>query len=207
MAYTLNSAAQQIVSYWKNSRVIPFKRKLISKDDNGNVCMCAQGQVLYKLGGYTEEQLFDMSTYTADKETARILGISLTHSVFLRKINDKCEGSPQDVLSNPAKYLGPNWENVLNFWIYLDTLSIEERGEMKDLYWDLDDNVRNSAIFAACDAANEVVGEKFIFEAWDAADVVTGWWVFVYATWELIANHNLKTPATFIPLISGIQIP
>jgi hypothetical protein len=110
-------------------------------------------------------------------------------------------------LSNPAKYLGPNWENVLNFWIYLDTLSIEERGEMKDLYWDLDDNVRNSAIFAACDAANEVVGEKFIFEAWDAADVVTGWWVFVYATWELIANHNLKTPATFIPLISGIQIP
>jgi hypothetical protein len=203
--YSLNSAAQQIVSYWETQRDIPFKGELISRDDDGNVCMCAQGQVLYKLGGYTEEQLFDMSTYTADKETARILGISLTHSVFLRRINDKCEGSPQDVLSNPAKYLGPNWENVLNFWIYLDTLSIEERGEMNERYRALDLKVRNSAIFAASVAAGEVVGENFRNAACSAAWDITGWCIFSCATYELIAHHNLKTPATFIPLIREIK--
>jgi hypothetical protein len=52
--------------------------------------------------------------------------------------------------------------------------------------------------FAACDAARGVVGENFRNAAWCAADVVTGWWVFGYATWELISHHKLleqyKTP-------------
>jgi hypothetical protein len=202
MTYSLNSAAQEIVSFWETQRDIPFKGQLITKDGNENVCMCAQGQVLYKLGGYTEEQLFNMSISEADKETARILGISLTHSVFLRKINDKCEGSPQEVLSNPAKYLGLNWENVLNFWIYLDTLSDREKKEMGQRYWALDLKVRNSAWIAACDASVEVVGKKFSDAAW----CVTGLVVFDGAILELIGNHELKTPATFIPLILG-KIP
>jgi hypothetical protein len=180
--YSLNPAAQQMVSYWETQRDIPFKGQLINKDDNGNVCMCAQGQALHIVGGYTEEQLFDMSISKADKETARILGISLTHSVFLRMINDNCEGSPQDVLSNPAKYLGPNFEQVLELWIYLDTLSYEDKEKMNDRYRALDFNLRVSAWNAARDAADEVVGEEFRNAAWDAADVVTGRWVFGYAT-------------------------
>jgi hypothetical protein len=207
MAYSLNSAAQEIVSYWETQRDIPFKGQLIDKDDNGNVCMCAQGQALHIVGGYTEKQLFEMGTNISDKETARILGISLTHSIFLRVINDKCEGSPQEVLSNPAKYLGPNWEDVLNFWIYLDTLSNKEKDEIESRYFVLDEHVHDYAIDAAWNAAAEVVGREFRNAAWRAAITATGRWVFGYATLELIAHHNLKTPATFIPLISGIQIP
>jgi hypothetical protein len=87
--------------------------------------MCAQGQVLHR-NGYSEEDLFKMSCHKADKETARILGISVAHSIFLRRINDSEEGSPQEVLSNPEKYLGPNWVKVLDFWVYLDTLTEEQ---------------------------------------------------------------------------------
>jgi hypothetical protein len=192
MTYSLNSAAKKIVSYWKNSRVIPFKRKLISKDDNGNVCMCAQGQVLHIVGGYTEKQLFEMETNISDKETARILGISLSHSVFLRMINDTCEGSPQDVLSNPAKYLGPNWEDVLNFWIYIVTLSDEEKEEMRQCYLALDENMRDSAWDVAWNSAEEVVGEEIRNTASYAAVYATGLGVFGTATRELIGNVDNK---------------
>jgi hypothetical protein len=52
--------------------------------------------------------------------------------------------------------------------------------------------VRVSAWNAAWDAADEVVGEKFRCEAWCAVDVVTGRWVFGYATWELIGDVKNK---------------
>jgi hypothetical protein len=196
MAYSLNSAAQQIVSYWETQRDIPFKGQLINKDDNGNVCMCAQGQALHIVGGYTEEQLFDMSISKADKETARILGISLSHSVFLKLINDNCEGSPQDVLSNPAKYLGSNFEQVLDFWFYLETLS--DREKMNNRYHALDSKVRNSVWFAASNAAEEVVGEEFSDAAWDAAWDITGLGVFGTATCELIGNVENKVAYNLI---------
>jgi hypothetical protein len=109
-----------------------------------------------------------------------------------------------DALTNPEKYLGPNWQDVLNFWIYLDSLSDQEKEELwQRFYWALDEEVRNSAFDVAMDAAEEVVGREFRDEAWDAADVVTGWWVFGDATLELIAHHKLleqdKTP-TSLPL-------
>jgi hypothetical protein len=117
---------------------------------------------------------------------------SKTHQKFSERLNQP------DVLTNPGKYLGPNWEDVLNFWIYVDGLSDKEKEAIADRYYALDDDVRESARDAARDAATEVVGEKFRNAAWDAADVVTGWWVFGYATWELIAHHKLleqnKTP-------------
>ena len=113
-----------------------------------------------------------------------------------------------DALTNPAKYLGPNWEDVLNFWIYLDTLSDEKKEEMGDNYWALDFNVRVSAYFAAWVAATEVIGVEFRCEAFDAAyDTaydVTGWRVvFGTATCELIAHHKLleqNKTLTFLPL-------
>jgi hypothetical protein len=87
-----------------------------------------------------------------------------------------------DVLKNPEKYLGPNWGDVLNFWIYVETLSEQEKQEMRQRYWALDDYVQNSAVFAACDAAEEVVGEKFRRAASRAVYVVTGESVFGWAT-------------------------
>jgi hypothetical protein len=96
------------------------------------------------------------------------------------------------VLTNPAKYLGPNWENVLNFWIYLDSLSEQEIKEMDNLYWALDDDARESAIIASRDAADDVVGEDFRYAAWWAACDVTGCDVFCDATWELIGDIEDK---------------
>jgi hypothetical protein len=122
---------------------------------------------------------------------------SKIHQAFSERLNQP------DVLTNPEKYLGPNWEDVLNFWIYLDTLSDEEKKKMYDRYQTLEYTVRWFASNAARDAADEVVGKKFSDAAWCAACDVTGRWVFAYATLELIGHHKLleqdKTP-TVLPL-------
>jgi hypothetical protein len=108
-----------------------------------------------------------------------------------------------DALTNPEKYLGPNYQDVLNFWIYLEGLSKHEREEIAERYYALDDNVRNSTIFAACDAAEEVVCLEFRHIAWWAAYAVTGRCVFGNATLELIGSHKLlekNKNLTFLPL-------
>jgi hypothetical protein len=96
-----------------------------------------------------------------------------------------------DALKNPEKYLGPNYKDVLNFWIYLDTLSKQEREEITDRFLALGDNVRIFAENASFCATKEVVGWRFREAAWWAARGATGRWVFGYATYELIAHHKL----------------
>jgi hypothetical protein len=122
--------------------------------------------------------------------------VIMTHSKTHKKFS-KILKNPA-ALTNPAKYLGPNWEDVLNFWFYLDTLSAEEKEAISDHYYTLDDYVRNSAIDAARVAAEEVVGKDFRYAACLAAHDVTRVIVFGYATYELIGHHKLleqgKTP-------------
>jgi hypothetical protein len=134
------------------------------------------------------------------EEIARCIGkehpkplYSQTYKRFSERLNQP------EVLTNPEKYLGPNWKDVLNLWIYVDTLSYEEKKKMEDRYWTLDYTVRESAWIASWDAATEVVGEKFKCEAWCAADVVTGKRaVFGYATYELIGNVDNKVAYNLI---------
>jgi hypothetical protein len=125
----------------------------------------------------------------------------MTYSKIHQKFSERL--NQPDVLTDPEKYLGPNYQDVLNFWIYLEGLSDKEKEEMANHYWDLDDDVRESAGHGARNAAEEVVGCGFRHEAWRAAYNVTKWWVFGEATLELIAHHKLleqnKTP-TFLPL-------
>ncbi len=112
---------------------------------------------------------------------------SKIHKRFSKRLNKP------EALTNPEKYLGPNYQDVLNFWIYLDTLSKQEREEMNDCYLALDNIVRNSAFVVARYAAKEVVGEEFNFEAWRSAYDVTGkWTVFGDATLELIGDLKNK---------------
>jgi hypothetical protein len=122
---------------------------------------------------------------------------SKIHQAFSERLKNP------DVLTNPGKYLGPNWKDVLNFWIYFEGLSDEEKYEMDDRYWDLDGSVRDYSIVAACDAAKEVVGREFRDAAWNAAWGVTGWmYVFCDASYELIGHHKLleqNKPLTFLP--------
>jgi hypothetical protein len=125
------------------------------------------------------------------------MNYSKIHQAFSERLKNP------DVLTNPGKYLGPNWKDVLNFWIYLDTLSKQEREEMGQRYWALDDDARESARIASIDAARGVVGWRFREAAWVAAwDVTGGRVVFGHATNELIGHHKLleqNKPLTFLP--------
>jgi hypothetical protein len=42
-------------------------------------------------------------------------------------------GTP-DVYNNPEKHLGPNYEAVLNFWWYLESLTAEQLLELEEKY-------------------------------------------------------------------------
>jgi hypothetical protein len=100
-------------------------------------------------------------------------------------------------LKHPEDFLGPNWEDVINFWLYVDTLSESEISKIGDRYLALDYHVREASRRAARDSAGEVVGWKVKNAAWCASYDVTRL-VFAYATNELIAYHKLleqnKTP-------------
>ena len=50
--------------------------------------------------------------------------ISKTHQRFANRLN--VQRPIQRVLQNPEEFLGHNWKEVLNFWLYLDTLSDEQ---------------------------------------------------------------------------------
>ena len=54
--------------------------------------------------------------------------ISRTHREFSRIIDDRSS------LVNPEIFLGPNYKEVLNFWLYLDDLTFENRKEIKALF-------------------------------------------------------------------------
>jgi hypothetical protein len=120
----------------------------------------------------------------------------MTYSKIHKRFSERLE--QPDVLTNPEKYLGLNYQDVLNFWIYLDTFSAQDEREITVRYWALDYHVRDTARDAARDAAAEVVGWEFSNEAWVAAWDVTGESVFGWATEELIGHHKLleqnKTP-------------
>jgi hypothetical protein len=87
-----------------------------------------------------------MAQSKADTETARILGISRTHSVLLRKVDDSQGGCPQLVLSRPEEVLGAKATILLAFWLYIDSMTA-----------------------AAWSAAGEAAGEAALDAAWSAA--------------------------------------
>ena len=126
-------AIEQIVSFWKNENNIPFKGALVSffEIERGKepvACMCAQGQVLYKLDSWEPEDLVIVDQFDADQKVAELLGISVAHSILLRTINDTQKGAPSDVLTNPEKYLGVHYQKVLDFWTRIDNLTVTQLG-------------------------------------------------------------------------------
>jgi len=95
--------------------------------------------------------------------------------------------------NTPEYFLGPNWKDVLNFWIYLDTLSAEDLWIVFNRYLalgcvdPLKDLTRN--------AAENTIGEYYTLAAWNATPTVAS----AHATLELIGSHNLKS-LKFLPL-------
>jgi hypothetical protein len=156
-------AIETIVSRWSGLERPLFKGKLIDSDG----CKCAQGDVLSCVG-FSDEQLYKMEQRDADIETAKALGISVTHSVLLRSVNDKVDGAPQIVLTNPEQVLGDKAPYLLAFWLYLDQMSVAARdaaGDAASADLASADLAHSAAAGAAWDAAGA---------AWDAAWAAAG---------------------------------
>ena len=159
---TKDKAIKTLTARWATPEGAPFKGELISADG----CMCAQGQALHFIGGYSAEDLRKMAQNKADKETARLLGISLAHSILLRNVNDSIEGVPSIVLTNPEKVLGDQAQTVLAFWRYLDRMDAAVWAEVGAAAWGA---AWDAAWAAAWDAAGAAAWDVAGDAAWDAA--------------------------------------
>ena len=140
-------AINQLVARWSKPGGIPFKGRLISDDG----CMCAQGQALHYVGGWDADRLRSTAQEEADRETARLLGISIAHAILLRRINDSKPGAPSVVLTDPAQVLGDQAHIVLAFWRHLDRMAPAQWIAVRDA-------VHVAAWHAAWHAAGVVAG-------------------------------------------------
>jgi hypothetical protein len=113
--------------------------------------------------------------------------ISRSHRRFALCLED------QTALEYPERFLGPNWKDVLNFWIYLDELSVDELYIMYAHYHDLRDV--HTLMSLAVKAAEDTIGGVYKTAAWCATTNSIG----ALVIYELIGSHNLETLA-FLPL-------
>jgi hypothetical protein len=110
-----------------------------------------------------------------------------------------------EVHTDPEKYLGPNFKNVLEFWDYVDGLSLLEREEIARLFSTIEYSVLESIGYSTIDAAIGAVGVDFRNAAHAAATSASGLlplmlkrkldsevYVFGDATDELIGNVDNK---------------
>ncbi len=162
-------AVAEMLARWDSGEGKPYKGQLIDwasyEADPTNIgCMCAQGQVLHLLAGWSQKRLRNLDQEKADKATAKALNISVTHSILLRSINDSVDGAPSIVLTHPEKVLGDQAQTELAFWLHLD--------RMKKKDW-------AAAADAAGSAAAAASGSAARAAAWAAA------WAAAYACSEI----------------------
>lgn len=137
-----------------------FKGELIS----GDGCCCAQGDVL-RVSGWSDNRLRNVEQRLADEAVARILGISVAHSVLLRIVNDSKDGCPQDVLRAPQKILGDQADRVLAFWRRIDDLSKKDWAQITSKPRRVDYEPWGEAGTNAKDAARCAVGAGISYVA------------------------------------------
>lgn len=173
------------------------KRELI--DDEG--CCCAQGDMLRQCG-WTDQRLRDVEQDDADREIAKEYGISLFHSVLLRKINDSADGQPelcaiaeQDEAAGLAT-LGPQHRELFALGRAIDALTSEQWHELEAAReaagYSARYAARYAAWYAARAAARAAAGDATWAAAEDAAGVAAGdaaWALFVR---DLIGRHGFE---------------
>jgi hypothetical protein len=135
----------RLVARWNGLDRPLFKGRLI--DATG--CKCAQGDVLSYLGGLTDDALRTLAQHDADAATAKLLGISLTHSILLRCVNDTQDGAPAIVLTNPEAVLGDQAHLVLAFWHHLDGMTTAQWAVAEENAWGASEDVAWKAALAA----------------------------------------------------------
>jgi hypothetical protein len=127
--------------------------------------------------------------------------ISKIHQNFADNLNT------HRALSHPEEFLGPNWKEVLNFWIYLDNLSDEQLDIAEDRFNEapLDDldivDIVDNAAWETFDVCSVGVGvSPYVIASsincdLDRADYKT--------TLELIGAHKILEqgkPLVLVPL-------
>ena len=112
--------------------------------------MCAQGQALHLLGGWTPRKLRDTAQAEADAATAKLLNISRAHAILLRSVNDTQDGAPAIVLTHPERIIGDHARQVLAFWLALDSFTAEQWAAARAAAWD------------AAGASNEIQGQNIM---------------------------------------------
>jgi hypothetical protein len=80
--------------------------------------------------------------------------ISKTHQNFADRIQKLYGKSSQDILDRPENYLGLNWGDVINFWLYLDTLTEDQLRDVLKRYYALSSEECRKAWSAAADATD-----------------------------------------------------
>ena len=145
------STIEELLDYWHGH--VPFKGSLVSED---GACMCAQGQALHFLGGLTVDELREIEQYEADRQVAEIFGISRTHAILLRIVNDGQEGAPSCVIRNPEQVLGDQAPTVLAFWRHLDRMTSAAEAAAGAAAGAAAEAAAGAAAWAAAGAAGEV---------------------------------------------------
>ena len=150
---------QPLIDRWQTDKGKPYNGTLIDMDaynadpsDPG--CMCAQGQVLH-YAGWDAFGLDNFPQHEADSEVARLLNISISHAILLRIVNDRADGAPAVVLTDPGAVLGDHWSKVLDFWWYLDSVTGAEWEVAGEDAWEV-------AQAAALEVALEFLGTEIM---------------------------------------------
>src|SRR5271166_4573041 len=182
-------AIDTMVRRWSDPAARPLFRGCLI--DEEGVC-CAQGDVL-RVCGWDDRRLHLVDQRAADKAVAAALGISLTHAVLLRLVNDTEDGCPQDVLAHPERILGDQAPRILEFWRRLDKMPPPDWAAARDA-------AQEAAWAAARAAARAAAGAAAQEAAWVAAGVAAG------ATAEIQGAAGGLTDFYFLPLF-GINDP
>ena len=106
-----------------------------------------------------------------------------------------------EVLTNPEPFLGPNWETVLRWWLYFDSLTDVQKDELYRRWDAIDYNTCSRAYDLARNAADEVIGIDNLVAVWNSSPIPTA------ITMELISMHLLferGQSLTFVPLIKDL---
>jgi hypothetical protein len=199
-------AQSDLLAIWDSNEGRPYKGRLIdwaayeANPDNIG-CMCAQGQALHLLGGYTPLAIRELDQLIADREVARLFDISIAHAVLLRSVNDTIDGAPSIVLTHPEKVLGDQAHIVLAFWRHLDRMTEKD--------WDAAWNAaRDVAWAAARDAARESARDAAWNAAWEAARDVAwaaAWSAARDAAWNAARNVAWAAARNVAAACSEIQ--
>ena len=223
------------LAHWDTSEGRPFMGQLFNraryeKNPSDLGCMCAQGQSLHLIGGWTVKMLMELGVQRkADLAVAKLFNISVAHSVLLRQINDSVPGAPSIVLTDPGKVLGDQWSKLLDFWWFCDQVDAAAwsaaraaaRAAAGDAAWDAAWDAgrdaawsaaraaaRAAAWSAAGDAAGDAAWAAAGDAAWDAARAAAGDVVGIAAGEIQGAEifHTVGRPFYFLPLF-GITNP